>query len=854
MMDRQRAARPSSQNSTGEVFAMLALRLRWTLREAKTRWMQVAGIAFMMAIGTGMFAGLSSVTEWRIASNEASMEMTNMYDIRGRLPGDGFLPRGALREIALGIDGVEAAEERLITETQVEVDSAVGPIFVPGRIVGVDMSNGGPSVNGVEVIVGRGIEAAEIGERVVLLERNFGVYYELPPEGELRLGDGASARYVGHAVSPEYFLVVEEGSFLAQANLVVLFTSIETAQEVTGRQGLVNDLVLTVEPGIDQKRIETELLAETAERHFGTHLALMRTGDDPSYVALTRDPEGDQQIYNVFAIILFGGAAFAALNFAARMVESQRREIGTSMALGMHPTAIAIRPLLVGLQIGVLGVVFGVCVGLLIARLMEGVLASSVALPVLLTPFQSGIFIRVALIGFLLPIVAVLWPVLRAIRVHPVEAIRTGHLASRGGGLAPVMSRLPLPGTSLGRMPFRNLLRAPRRTCLTLFALTMVIAILFSVVGVRDSFLTTLEMGDDELLQGVPSRLSIQLDSFYPVDSPEVTGIVRGGALSGAAPGLAIWGAAHVYEGSDDPDHQVGGLESAKDVFDGINLGAVSLNIQFVDFESTTWRPTASEGNLSVDMPGIVLSRKAAADLGVRTGDQVKLTLPLRTGLGVFGIGATTVPVIAIHPHPLRFNAYMDIRHAGLAGLDNFANTVTGTPAKGKKLADVKRAMFGMPGVANVQGFAEASIAVRKAFEQISGVFWLVELFVLGLALLIAFNTANINSDERAREHATMFAFGVPVGRVIVNLAVEGVVLGIIATFLGVVLGLGLLTWMIVGLFPDSYPDMSVILSIHVPQMAGILAAGVAVVMLAPVLTVRKLMRMYIPGTLRVFE
>ena len=44
---------------------MLLLRLRWALRDAKTRWMQVAGIAFMIAIGTGMFAGLSSVTEWR---------------------------------------------------------------------------------------------------------------------------------------------------------------------------------------------------------------------------------------------------------------------------------------------------------------------------------------------------------------------------------------------------------------------------------------------------------------------------------------------------------------------------------------------------------------------------------------------------------------------------------------------------------------------------------------------------------------------------------------------------------------------------------------------------------------------
>ena len=31
---------------------------------------------------------------------------------------------------------------------------------------------------------------------------------------------------------------------------------------------------------------------------------------------------------------------------------------------------------------------------------------------------------------------------------------------------------------------------------------------------------------------------------------------------------------------------------------------------------------------------------------------------------------------------------------------------------------------------------------------------------MLLLALLIAFNTASINADERAREEATMFAFG----------------------------------------------------------------------------------------------
>ena len=809
---------------------MLALRLRWALRDARGRWVQVAGIALMIAIGTGMYAGLSSVTQWRFASNDASLALTNMYDIRARPSGDGFLPQGALAAIAEGIDGVEASEERLISQTQVEVDAGDGPFFVRGRIVGVDMSDGGPGVNGVETLVGREIEEGEIGEPVVLIERNFGVYYGLSDEGELQIGGGVSAQYVGHAVSPEYFLIVEEGGFFGQANLAVLFTSLETAQELSGREGLINDLVLTVEPGADLDAVEAALVAETAARHPETGLDLMRTEDDASYLALTRDPEGDQQFYNVFALILFAGAAFASLNFAARMVETQRREIGTSMALGVNPAAIAVRPLLVGLQIAVLGVVFGVGMGLLIAKLMQDVLESFVPLPVFITPFQTGIFAGVAAIGFLLPIVAVMWPVFRAIRVQPVDAIRTGHLAARGGGLAPTISRLPLPGSSLGRMPFRNLLRAPRRTILTLFALTAVLAILVSVVGMTDSILSTLAQGDEELLKGVPDRLVVRLDSFYAVDSPEVNGIVNGGALGVAEPGVVLGGSVR------------GAGES------------LTVLVQYVDLAGGAWRPTAVEGDLSTVDPGIVLARKAAEDLGVGAGDSVTLTLPVRTGPASFTLSASSIPVIAVHPHPIRFSAYMDIRHAGQAGLEGLANVVTGAPAPGQTLGDAKRALFGSPGVATVLGIAETSQAAQDVFEEFTSIFVVMQMFVLGLALLIAFNTANINTDERARDHATMFAYGVPVRRVLGILAVEGAVLGAVATLLGVVLGYGMLVWFIREIIPASYPDLGVNLSVDVPQMAAVLAAGIVVVALAPALTVRKLRRMDVPSTLRVLE
>ena len=833
---------------------MLALRLRWALRDAKARWVQVVGIAFMIAIGTGMFAGLSSFTLWRIISNEESLALTNMYDIRARLGADGFLPQGSLTALAESIDGVEAAEERLISNTQAEVDTADGPIFVRARIIGVDLSDGGPSVNGVELIEGREIDATEFGEPVVLIERNFGVFYELPNQGELRLGGDVSLRYVGQAVSPEYFIIVEEGNFVGQANLVVVFTSLETAQELSGNSGQVNDLVLTVKAGTDLTDVEAALLAQTSERHPGTNLKLMRPEDDASYLALTQDPEGDQQVYNVLALVLFAGAAFAALNFAARMVETQRREIGTSMALGVNPTAIAMRPVLVGVQIAILGVVFGVGIGLLIGKLMAGVLEAFLTLPVFITPFQTGIFLRVAAIGFLLPILAVLWPAFRATRVKPVEAIKTGHLAARGGGLAPVISRLPLPGSSLGRMPFRNLLRAPRRTFLTLFALTAVLAILFGIVGMRDSFLSTLEEGDEELLRGVPDRLTVQLDSFYPLDSPEVNNVINGGALGVAEPGITIAASAHMLGESAETSLEAVDLESAQEVLHGIETGALQVSVQFIDFKGDFWTPSVLEGALSVDKPGIVLARKAASDLGVGVGDEIKLIHPIRTGPGAFGIEASTMPVIAIHPHPLRFYAYIDIRHAGLAGLDGFANTVSGTPAKDGGLSDVKRALFGAPGVSTVQGLSESFEATSDIFEQVSAIFLIIEIFVIALALLIAFNTANINSDERQRDHATMFAYGIPVRRVIGNLAMEGLVLGVLAAILGIVLGYALLLWMILSLVPASYPDMGVILTINIPAMASFLGAGIAVVALAPALTVRKLQKMDIPGTLRVLE
>jgi putative ABC transport system permease protein len=835
--------------------AVLPLRLRWALRDLKSRWLQVAGIAFMLAIGTGLASGLASSTQWRMESNEASIELTNMYDLRARLGGTSTLPAGSLVEVASGVHGVRDAEERLIFESQIEIATPEGIIVIPSRIVGVDMSDGGPHVNGVMTAAGRGIEPNEFGEPVVLIERNFGLFYDVPDQGELRLAGGTVVRYVGHAMSPEYFLVVEDGSLLGQANLAVLFTSLETAQFLADSPGMVNDLIMTLQPDADIPKAETELLEAFRRLHTETSMLTSTRDDDAAYVALTQDVEGDQAISYVVSGILFAGAAFAALNFAARVVETQRREIGTAMALGLSPLKIALRPILLGIQIAVLGVAFGIAIGWLVSQMIARVIEDFVVLPVFSSQLETGVFIQIGAVGVLVPIVAVIWPVYRAVRVQPVEAIKTGHLASRGGGIAPMLSRLPLPGGSVIRMPFRNLLRAPRRTILTLLAISTVLAILFAMTGMRDSFLATLEQADEELLAGSDDRLIVQLDTYYAIDSDIVTALLANESLSLTEPVFAVGGSISVDHAGGQADANFTDLYSAVDeVVHGVDEESLEVQIQFVDFQSGIWASTAHEVELEIGSPSIVLARKAVADLRVGVGDELVLTHPKAIDEGRFTIGSTRLHVIGIHSHPLRSIAYIDIGQGDLFGLAGLANGITGVPAEGSSLIDAKRDLFEAPGVATVQGFAEGFKAIRDIFEQFAGIFTIINLIVLGLALVIAFNTASINVEERARDHATMFAYGVGVSKVVLNLAVEGLILGVSATVIGAALGTALLLWIIHSLVPNSYPELGIVFAVAPAQLAMLLALAIAVITFAPVLNVRKLRRMNIPDTLRVQE
>ena len=75
-----------------------------------------------------------------------------------------------------------------------------------------------------------------------------------------------------------------------------------------------------------------------------------------------------------------GRLAFAVM--LHRLAQQQRREIGVAMALGVPPRRIVVRPLLVSAQIALLGVAFGVGIGLFVGGAMQGIMEDFVPLPI----------------------------------------------------------------------------------------------------------------------------------------------------------------------------------------------------------------------------------------------------------------------------------------------------------------------------------------------------------------------------------------------------------------------------------------------------------------------------------------
>lgn len=792
-------------------------------------------IGLVLAIGTGVYAGLGSTAEWRRQTNDASFAALAMHDLRLTLSPGTFVEQGSLAAAVEGIDdvgSVAAIKERLVVDSQVDTGEAGGleSVLVPARLVGMRFGSANP-VDDVWIRDG----TAPSGETAdtAVLEAKFADHRGLPAEGTVTVTGGRSVAYTGLGVSPEdFFYEGPEGTIFAQGELAILYLPLEAAQTLSNQTGLVNDLILRIDDGADRDVVEAQLVTVISDLGVSATIA---TRDDADAVrVLYEDIDNDQRFWSALSALVLLAAALAAFNLVSRIVEAQRREIGIGMALGVPRRQLAIRPLLIGAQVAVLGTIAGIVFGYLVGEAFGGLLESFLPLPVHRRPFQIGIYAQAAALGIAIPVAASALPVWRALRVEPIEAIRTGHLTAKTNRLTTWTGRIRLPGSTTTQMPIRNVLRTPRRAILTAVGVGAAITALVAVLGMLDSFGRTIQQGGDEFTKGDPDRVLVQLDTFYPHDSSVIATISDASVVGRADVGIRLPATALAA----DPE---------------ANL---ELLIEFIDFDRALWVPTLEESATAIDdsATGIVLARKAADDLGVGVGDSVALRHPNRTAAGSFSLATTDLTVSAIHANPIRTFAFLDLDDAEQFGLQGATNLVQAYPDVGATRSDVQRAVFGLEGVSSSQPVARISEAIDEALDQFLSFLFVTAGAVLLLALLIAFNAARITVEERRREHATMRAFGLPLRTVVGVVVKESVLVGLVATVIGLGGGVLFLRWMLASLATTTLPDVGMQLYLS-PATIGLAAVvGIAAVAAAPLFLVRRLARMDLPDTLRVME
>lgn len=816
--------------------------MRWSWRDLRERWLQVVAISLIIALGTGVFAGLGGQKEWRINSMETSYQRLNFHDFKVQLADGSFVDQAKVAAALDGIDGIAAWEPRLIVPTLLDASQEDNPVLVQARLVGVDVGQGGPHVDSLHVDEGNGraLTAADAEQNVAVLELQFANFNDLAVGGTLRISGDVELDFVGKGQSPEHFVVIPPNSTytFGEANYAVMFVPLGTVQAITGRAGLINDAAFKVAEGAEVDAVQADVAAALTEAFPNTGLEFTLGADDPAREMLYSDAKNDQVTWDLIALLFLAGAALGAFNLAGRIVESQRRQIGIGMALGLPRRWIAFRPMLVGVQIAVLGTLLGLLAGIGLSIVFANLFRDLLPMPYWETSLYLPGFVQATVLGILLPFAATVFPIWRAVRVSPVEAIHTGNLVAKGGGLSWIANILPLPGKSFTEMPIKNILRSPWRSLLTIIGIGMAIILLTAFVGFLDTFMATMDRAEDAYLHQASERMVVTLDSFYPVENGKVSAIHSLSAEDGSP----------LFD-----EVETGLMIGGRLLGDGEKL---DMALELHDMDDAIWQPKLLEGDLVTEAgePGILLSEKAADDLGVGVGDTVTIEHPRREGPLEFKLVQSQVPVAGIHNNPVRALSYMDLAGAELAGLSGVTNHLTTVPAAGVEPSDVKLALMNQPGVASVQEVAEITEGFDEVLEIFVQVLRIVQGIVLFMAFLIAFNTTSINVDERVRDISTMFAFGLPVRTVTRMQILENLIIGTLGTVLGVILGWFVLNWMLVSRVEEQLADIKFIVELS-PQTLGIsMLLGVLVVALTPLLSIRRMTRMNIPDTLRVME
>jgi putative ABC transport system permease protein len=699
------------------------------------------GVAtFVMALGT-----LGSVEDTRAAYYER-YRFGHVFGTVKRAP-------ESLAAAIARIPGVARVETRIVKEVLLDVPGLAEP--ATGRLVSIP-ERGRPVLNDLTLRSGRYIAPGRIDE--VLISEAFAEANGLAPGDYLSAtvnGRKRKLRVSGIALSPEYVYSLAAGVIVPDdRRFGILWMSREALAAAFDLDGAFNNVALSLLRSVSAQEV-IERLDRMLERYGG--IGAYDRDDQVSNAYLSSEMDGLRTIARIVPPIFLAVAAFL-LNIAiARLVATEREQIGLLKAVGYGNAAIAWHYLKFVLAVVTFGVFLGFLGGAWLGRLVTELYTQFFRFPFLYYRLDASVFAAAAAISYTAGVLAAYGAARRAAKLPPATAMQPAPPTSYRRTL---LERLaPLRLSEPNRMILRHIARFPIRAGLTTLGVSLAVAIMVGTLFFYDAI--------DHMIESYYFGAHRHDASVSFVEARQDSVVQEVGRL----PGALVVEPYRVV-----PVRLRHGHLSERTAITGLSRGG-DLNRLLVAEQRTAELPSR----------GLILSDKLAELLNVSRGERLTVeVLEGRRPIRQLQVVATTGDYIGT-------SAYMD--RSALNRLMREAPVASGAYLKVDPLAAERlyRRLKDTPAVAGVSLRTAELGTFRKTMAET--VYIMISFYIMFGSLLavgIVYNSARIALSERGRELASLRVLGFTCQEVSYILLGELAVLVLLALPLGSVIGYGL--------------------------------------------------------------
>jgi putative ABC transport system permease protein len=772
--------------------------------------MKAQAIAISLVVASGVALFVATMTTYRsLRASEAVFYRQQRF--AQVWSGLGRAPVSVARDIA-ALPGVTAVDARLVARAILDVRDLAEP--ASGLLVSIP-DRPGHGVNDLYIRRGRHLEPGHADE--VMVSEAFADKNHLQPGDSLPAtvaGHRTALRIVGIALSPEFVMPMEPGAAAPDdRRFGILWIARHQLEALLDMNGSFNEVALLLAPGTDERAVIAAVDRILAP--YGGAGAYGRK-TQTSHVMLEEHIDQLRGLTLLVPSIFLLVSAFLVNVVLARLIATQREQIGMLKAFGYSNARVALHYLELTLIIVLLGVGFGVPVGSWLGRLMAVFYAQFFRFPALVFELEPGVAFGGAAVAVVAAIAGALGTLRRVVSIPPIVAMTPEVPAFRRTlldriGITPLLS----PAV---RMTVRNLTKRPLRSGLASAGMALAVAVV--VVGGSSA-------------DGFHRMRDVQFEAVQREDLSVALRHPR--ALGTARDFLALPGVRAAEPYRIVPARLLGRGRYEDIALYGLPDGGRLRNVVDIDFRRVP-RLDAS----------VVLTAWTARHLGLVPGDLLSIEIRENRRRVV------SVRLEATIEDPLGQAAYMELGALGrlLGEPETYSHVSllvdpTRAPALYDQLQHAPQAM--------AIGIRRSTFDSFKSMSETSLDF--VRTIVLIFATIIAFgvvyNTARIALAERGRELATLRVLGYTRGEA------SGIMLGEIAILAAPAIPFGLaLGYLLTGAVAASMTGsrMHVPVIVSLPTYAFALVVFIASALVSALVVRRRIDRLDLIEVLKARE